>query len=39
VFQRLALNGMVQVGERVLILINLPEIFDLSEISRWTSAA
>lgn len=33
------LNGLVQVGERVLILINLPEIFDLSEISRWTSAA
>ncbi|GBC93931.1 Chemotaxis protein CheW [bacterium HR15] len=33
------LNGLVQVGERVLILLNLPEIFDLTEISRWTSAA
>jgi len=32
------LNGLVQVGERVLLL-NLPEIFDMNEISRWTSAA
>lgn len=33
------LNGLVQLGERVLILINLPEIFDLAEISRWANAA
>lgn len=33
------LNGLVQVGECVLILINLSEIFDLAEISRIASAA
>ncbi len=33
------LNGLVQVGERVLILLNLPEIFDLNALSQFTQAA
>jgi purine-binding chemotaxis protein CheW len=33
------LNGLVQVGDRVLILLNLPEIFDLNALSQFTQAA
>lgn len=33
------LSGLVQMGERVLILLNLPEIFDLYALSQFTSAA
>ncbi len=32
------LSGLVQMGERVLILLNLPEIFDLNAISQYTAA-
>lgn len=33
------LSGLVHLNERVLILLNLPEIFDLNEISRVVNAA
>jgi purine-binding chemotaxis protein CheW len=33
------LRGLVQVGDRVLILLNLPEIFDLNALSQFTQAA
>jgi chemotaxis signal transduction protein len=33
------LSGLVHLNERVLILLNLPEIFDLTEISRVVNAA
>jgi purine-binding chemotaxis protein CheW len=33
------LSGLVHLNERVLILLNMPEIFDLNEISRVVNAA
>lgn len=33
------LSGLVQMGERVLILLNLPEIFDLNTLSQFSHAA
>lgn len=32
------LSGLVQLGDRVLILLNLPEIFDLNALSQFTAA-
>lgn len=32
------LSGLVQLGDRVLILLNLPEIFDLNALSQFSAA-